>query len=497
MGPIKNLGVEQGGANSGDYYKIFGKEQLSAAQASGLGVALFDQIISSIGQADDTVLLSNCLHSLQNLLHLTLKFCSKHQVQLCIEKTKLLAVATPAMAPLVEYMKLTSPLNIEGEKINFVDTTEHVGILRSESSNLPNIMNRIKAHKNALGSVLHTGLARNHRGNPAASIRVEKLYATPKLTSGIGALVLLKSEINMLDHHLKETLEQLMRLPPRTPHCVVAFLAGSIPGTGLIHQRMLSIFGMVCRLKENVLHRHAINVLIAAKPSSKSWFVGIRDLCLQYGLPHPLQLLQSTTTKVQYKNMVKKQIISYWEIKLRDDAASLKSLAYFHPQYMSLTRPHPVWTTAGSNPYQVAMSTIQASMITGRYRTESLCSHWSPGNSGFCQAPSCKELFCLEDLHHILAVCGSLEPTRKRLADFTDKYCQNYPELQLITQEFCNPTHPDFCQFLVDCSALPKIILAQQHIMPSMRHHLFRITRTWCYCLHKTRLQTLGRWVKF
>ena len=57
---------------------------------------------------------------------------------------------------------------------------------------------------------MHAGLARNHRGNPAASIRVEKLYATPKLTSGIGALVLLKSEVNMLDHHLKETLEQLM-----------------------------------------------------------------------------------------------------------------------------------------------------------------------------------------------------------------------------------------------------------------------------------------------
>ena len=34
MGPIKDqLGVEQGGANSGDYYKIFGKEQLETSQA--------------------------------------------------------------------------------------------------------------------------------------------------------------------------------------------------------------------------------------------------------------------------------------------------------------------------------------------------------------------------------------------------------------------------------------------------------------------------------
>ena len=254
---------------------------------------------------------------------------------------------------------------------------------------------------------------------------------------------------------------------------------------------------MICRLKENVLHRHAINVLIAAKPSSKSWFVGIRDLCLQYRLPHPLELLQSPPSKDQYKNMVKKRIISYWEIKLREDAASLESLVYFHPQYMSLTCPHPVWTTAGSNPYQVVMSTIQASMMTGRYRTEALRSHWSPGNSGYCQAPSCRELYCHEDLQHILAVCGSLEPTRIRLADFTTKYCQNYPEIQLITQEYCNPTHANFCQFLVDCSALPTIILAQQRLGPSVHHHLFRITRTWCYCLHKARLQILGRWIKF
>ena len=161
MGPIVDeLGVEQGGINSGDFYKIFGKEQLSSAQASKLGVFLGKQNIAAIGQADDTVLLSNSLHSLQNLLKLSLEFCSKHQIQLCVDKTKLLAISSPPMALTVEYAKLTSPVNIHGNKIPFSTTVEHVGVTKNEASNLPHIMGRVKAHQKALGSVLHTGLAR-------------------------------------------------------------------------------------------------------------------------------------------------------------------------------------------------------------------------------------------------------------------------------------------------------------------------------------------------
>ena len=41
MGPISDeVGVEQGGVNSGDFYKIYGKTQLEMAQTSSLGVEL-------------------------------------------------------------------------------------------------------------------------------------------------------------------------------------------------------------------------------------------------------------------------------------------------------------------------------------------------------------------------------------------------------------------------------------------------------------------------
>ena len=357
MGPIEDqLGVEQGGSNSGDYYKIFGKEQLSTAQSSKLGVDLGGHVISAIGQADDIVLISNCLHSLQNLLKLSLAFCKKNHIELCIGKTKLLAIGSPSMKFSIDYYKLTSPVNINGLKIPFSTGAEHVGILRNEGGNLPHIMAGVKAHQEALNAILHTGAARAHRGNPAASLKIWKLYALPVLMKGLGSLVLLQSEITIIAQHIKETQEKLMRLYPKTPQCVVSFLAGCLPGKALVHLKMFSIFIMICLLKGSILHQYSLQVLTKSKSSDKSWFTAIRDLCLQYNLSHPVVLLQSELIKDQLKLKVKKAVINFWETKLRSEAATLPSLQYFHPRFMSLCSTHPILMLAGPSPYQSAMS---------------------------------------------------------------------------------------------------------------------------------------------
>ena len=343
-----------------------------------------------------------------------------------------------------------------------------------------------------------TGAARHHRGNPAASIRIEKLYATPKLMSGLGALVLLKSEKNIVDQHLKETYENLMRLHPKTPKSVVCFLAGCLPGEALIDMRMFTNFGMICAQKDGVLHSHSLEILMTAKPSSRSWFSSIRDLCLQYGLPHPMKLLQSTLTKHQYKSMTTKAVVNYWEMKLRADAGPLTSLQYFHPEFMSLVHPHPIWRTSGTSPYQISMSQVQATMLSGRYRTELLCSNWSSNTSGCCQTPSCRDLNIPEDLQHILVECGSLQSTRNSLMSFTKDISRGCPEINHIVEKYCSLIHPDFVQFLLDCSVLPEVIQTQQQCgSQAILNQLFRITRTWCFCLHKARLKVLNRWIKF
>ena len=97
----------------------------------------------------------------------------------------------------VNYATLINPIRVNAAKVDFVECAEHVGIERSTSGNSVSIFTRFNAHKRALGAVLHAGLARGHRGNPQAGLRVEQLYGVPVLLSGLAPLVLTKTEENL------------------------------------------------------------------------------------------------------------------------------------------------------------------------------------------------------------------------------------------------------------------------------------------------------------
>ena len=175
-----------------------------------------------------------------------------------------------------------------------------------------------------------------------------------------------------------------MRLHSKTPRSVIYFLSGSLPGSALIHMRQLSLFGMISRLSDNILRHHALNIFQCHTYTKSSWFHQIRNWCLLYSLPHPFSILQSPPPKEVFKQLVKKKVISYWEVRLREESCLLSSLTYFRPDYMSLCKPHPLWRTAGSSPAKVTKATVQALLLSGRYRTEGLMKHWSSNKSGFC-----------------------------------------------------------------------------------------------------------------
>ena len=168
------------------------------------------------------------------------------------------------------YWKLVSPVQLGSTKIPFCQEAEHVGILRSIDGNLPNVMSRMSAHTRAMMAVLPAGLAKGHRGNPAAGLRVEHLYGTPVLLSGLASLVLSKAEISALHHHYKLNLERLQKLHRASPEPVVCFLGGSLPLTALLHLRQLSLLIMIAHLgPDHVLHQLGSSVLSAANPPSK------------------------------------------------------------------------------------------------------------------------------------------------------------------------------------------------------------------------------------
>ena len=213
-----------------------------------------------------------------------------------------------------------NPLKINDNPIRLSSTAEHLGVVRSTEGNLPSLMSRFIAHKRAVASVLHTGLALGHRSNPASGLRIHDIYATPVLMSGLAALVLSDAEIKMIEQHYRDTLRSIMRLYPKTPRSVVYFLAGSLPGSAILHLRQLSLFGMITRLKGSILFNHAENIFKSITVAKSSWFHQIRRWCIMYDLPHPLDLMSAALNKQAFKTLIKKRVVTYWETTLREEA---------------------------------------------------------------------------------------------------------------------------------------------------------------------------------
>jgi hypothetical protein len=301
-------------------------------------------VLSGVGQADDVGLLANSLKKLKLLLYLTVLYCDRYQVKLVGAKTKLL-VFNSKQTKLQSSIELASTtISVDGEDIHPSTQASHVGVVRFVDGNGPNIVARLSSHRKAVYGLISTGLGKGHRANPAACLRVEAVYGVPVLLSGLASLVLSTKEENMIGQHYKVHLQRLLRLHQATPAPVVFMLAGCLPLPAQLHLRMFSMFGQLCRLRDgdNILAIRARDVFSSALPSSKSWFWKIRQLCLKYGLPHPLEWLSSRLSKLKVKAMTKPAVLQYWLHHFRTKAGSLPSIQYMKTSFLGLTKCHPI-----------------------------------------------------------------------------------------------------------------------------------------------------------
>ena len=124
-------------------------------------------------------------------------------------------------------------------------------------------------------------------------------------------------------------------------------------------------------------------------------------------------------------------------------------------------------------------------MISGRYRTEKLRSHFSEQNDCSSNKP--------ETISHILLECENLESTQMGVIHSWLK-----TEQAAILNIALESLREDLIvQFLLDCSVIPSIIVLTQSIdRDTVQSALFKLTRTYCYSLHKERHKLLGLWEK-
>ena len=159
----------------------------------------------------------------------------------------------------------------------------------------------------------------------------------------------------------------------------------------------------------------------------------------------------------------------------------------------SLKKPaHPLLKTAG-NSYETNKMLVQLRMLSGRYRVGSLLKHFFPSHNGDCEL--CGQE--LEDLSHLLIPRCPLLLERK---EFLIEYALSILSSSTVCHKMFsnildNGNEEEQMQLFLDCSVIPCVISANQddnNVIPL----LFRVTRTWCYSLHRTRLKLLNRWTQ-
>ena len=249
---------------------------------------------------------------------------------------------------------------------------------------------------------------------------------------------------------------------------------------------------MLSRLGDNILLHVGINVLTSSSPQKKSWFSQVNHLCSQYSLPPALELLTNPCSKNIFKNNVKSAVIDYWERKLRSEAQVLSSLKYFKPQFYSLTRPHPIWTYAGTNPYEVEKAVVQAKMLSGRYRCEKLRRHWSSNTGGYCELEPCVSNNIVGSLEHMLLDCEGLSDSRAGVLSLWRDKLADQPNILSVVMKYTVSEPTNTMQFLLDCSVLPSVIQLSQSDGSDALNLIFYLTRTFCASLHKAKFKLLG-----
>ena len=269
-------------------------------------------------------------------------------------------------------------------------------------------------------------------------------------------------------------------------------MAGTLGETAFVHIRQLSLFGMITLLPDNIIHKIANEKLASEPDNSTSWFTSIRKLCTKYNLPSPLSLMSHPPTKSVFKNMIKKKVLDFWQQEHREDAKSKPSLSkFFKPDYMSLTQPHPLWTTSHNNSFEINKSLVVSKLLSGRYRSDWLCRHWSKSNpSGFCLL--CPGKMIPGTVEHMLVACEGLAHKREDITMYWKQQTEDNEHLQaLTTTKLCSEVDEQV-QFLLDPSVVPSVIRGCQ-LQHFSLDDVFKLTRTFCYALHRRRLQLIGR----
>ena len=295
-------GVRQGGILSTDFYKVLNDGLLDRLTIAKYATRIGPVICVAPACADDSVVAADCPEVLQSLLDIGVDYSK-------IERYILQPVKSVVIETLNKLRrsreKSNNPWDLDGDNMPTVDKIMHVGICRSAYTDETAVAENVKKARRTLYSMMSAGLHGENGLDPETSLHLYQIYVLPVLWYGMEVVFPRPKFMEVLYKFKKHSIKHLLSLPVTVADPAIYLLSGTLPIEAMIHHRVLTFFGNVSRLSNSSIEKRLAERQLAVKSlDSHSWFIGVKKLCIRYGLPDCTEILEKSRSKHSWKATV-------------------------------------------------------------------------------------------------------------------------------------------------------------------------------------------------
>ena len=221
--------------------------------------------------------------------------------------------------------------------------------------------------------------------------------------------------------------------------------------------------------------------------NSTTWSNHVQLLCLRYGFPPPLSLLQSSPppSKEAWNSLVKSRVTIWHEQKLRKAASNNSKMKYLNVELSGLSgRHHPILQNICTT-QEAKKLRLHLKFLTCDFLTNERLSIDRPTLNPACDL--C--LASIDSIEHVLVSCRATSDIRSRLyPELCNAVAQVLPDCNILLY---HPPPSILAQFILDCSSLnlPNSIRVPTH-NPGITS-IYRVSRDWCYGISSERSRLL------
>ena len=273
------------------FYKVYNDGLLDRLTIAKNATRIRPVICVAPACADDTVVATDCPEVLQSLLDIGVDYSKMERYKLQPVKSVVIEILNKLRR---SREKSNNSWDLDGDNMPTVDKTMHVGICRLADTDETAVAENVKKARRTLYSLMSAGLHGENDLDPETSLHLYQINVLPVLLYGMEVVFSRPKFMEVLDKFNKHNIKHLLSLPVTVADPAIYLLYGTLPIEAMIHHRVLTFFGNVSRLLDSSIEKRLAERQLAVKSlDSHSWFIGVKKLCIRYGLPDCTEILEN------------------------------------------------------------------------------------------------------------------------------------------------------------------------------------------------------------